>query len=57
MNGADSRWVDSYLGDDEFLSVYVDDFKLVGRKDRLAKGWRLMTDAGLRLGPPEPLGE
>ena len=39
------------------LSVYVDDFKLCGRKESLAKGWKLMTDAGLVLDPPTDLGD
>ena len=39
------------------LSVYVDDFKLVGVSENLAEGWQLMRDTGLKLDPPEPLGD
>ena len=39
------------------LSVYVDDFKLAGRKDSLGKAWQLMRDKGLKLDPPEPFKE
>ena len=39
------------------LSVYVDDFKLAGRKESLAKAWQLMRDKGLKLDPPEPFKE
>ena len=38
-----------------FLSVYVDDFKLAGPDENLAKGWKLMVDSGLKLDPPGPL--
>ena len=36
------------------LSIYVDDFKLAGRKESLAKALQLMRDKGLKLDPPEP---
>ena len=39
------------------LSVYVDDFKLVGRAENLPKGWALMEKSGLVLDPPDPLGD
>ena len=39
-----------------FLSVYVDDFKLAGKTQNLPIAWKRMTDAGLILDPPEPLG-
>ena len=39
------------------LSVYVDDFKLVGKKANLAEGWKLITGSGLVLDPPTPLGD
>ena len=39
------------------LSVYVDDFKLAGKKDSLANGWKLMRDHGLKLDPPTPFGD
>ena len=39
------------------LSVYVDDFKLVGKSENLAKGWKRLTDTGLELDPPTPLGD
>ena len=39
------------------MSVYVDDFKLAGRKDSLGKAWQLMLDKGLKLDPPEPFKE
>ena len=39
------------------LSVYVDDFKLVGKKENLKEGWRLITGSGLVLDPPTPLGD
>ena len=39
------------------LSVYVDDFKLAGRKASLPEAWQLMRDKGLKLDPPEPFKE
>jgi hypothetical protein len=39
------------------LSVYVDDFKLVGKKTSLQEGWNLITGSGLVLDPPTPLGD
>ena len=39
------------------LSVYVDDFKLVGKSENLKKGWKLLKDAGLLLDDPTPLGD
>ena len=39
------------------LSVYVDDFKLVGRKESMKEGWKLITESGLVLDPPTPLGD
>ena len=39
------------------LSVYVDDFKLVGKKESLKEGWELITGSGLVLDPPTPLGD
>ena len=39
------------------LSVYVDDFKLVGRAENLPKGWALMEKSGLVLDPPDPRGD
>ena len=39
------------------LSVYVDDFKLAGRKESLAKAWQLILDKGLNFDPPEPFKE
>ena len=39
------------------LSVYVDDFKLVGRAENLETGWKLMESSGLVLDPPDPLGD
>ena len=37
------------------LSVYVDDFKLAGRKEHLSKAWQLMRDRGFKLDPLEPV--
>ena len=39
------------------LSVYVDDFKLVGKSENMKKGWSLITNSGLVLDPPTPLGD
>ena len=39
------------------LSVYVDDFKLVGKATSLKEGWKLITNSGLVLDPPTPLGD
>ena len=39
------------------FSVYVDDFELVGKKENLKEGWRLITGSGLVLDPPTPLGD
>ena len=38
-----------------FLVVYVDDFKMAGPKDNLAKGWSLLRK-GLDIEPPVPIG-
>ena len=32
-----------------FLSVYVDDFKLAGKKENLSAGWKAITSAGIKL--------
>ena len=39
------------------FSVYVDDFKLVGKSESIKKGWDLITGSGLVLDPPTPLGD
>jgi len=39
------------------LSVYVDDFKLVGLASSMKAGWKAITDQGLELDPPDPLGD
>ena len=39
------------------LSVYVDDFKLVGKTENLKAGWDLIMGSGLVLDPPTPLGD
>ena len=39
-----------------FLSVYVDDFKLCGRKENLSKAWASLKEY-LELDPPVPLDE
>ena len=39
------------------LSVYVDDFQLVGRIGNQEKGWKLMVPRGLALDPPDPLSD
>ena len=39
------------------LSVYVDDFKLVGKASSMKQGWKLITDSGLVLDQPTPLGD
>ena len=39
------------------LSVYVDGFKLAGKKENLKTGWKLMEQAGLELDPPTPFGD
>ena len=38
-----------------FLVIYVDDFKLSGPRENLAKGWDLIK-SGLKIEPPGPLG-
>ena len=38
------------------LSVYVDDFKLAGRKEHLQKGWDLIRSK-ITLDPPTDLGD
>ena len=38
------------------LSVYVDDFKLAGLTRSLPIAWKALTDGGLELDKPEPLG-
>ncbi len=39
------------------LSVYVDDFKMAGKKENLSKAWKLMDKAGLKLDAPQPFGD
>ncbi len=39
------------------LSVYVDDFKMTGKKDNMSKAWELMDKAGLKLDAPQPFGD
>ena len=39
------------------LSVYVDDFKMAGKKENLLKAWKLMDKAGLKLDTPQPSGD
>jgi hypothetical protein len=38
-----------------FLIVYVDDFKMAGPKDNLAKGWDLIR-RGIKMDDPAPMG-
>eukprot|EP00969_Alexandrium_andersonii_P070127 3094527-Alexandrium_andersonii.AAC.1 len=38
-----------------FLVVYVDDFKLCGRKENVDRGWELIRPR-LQLDPPAPIG-
>jgi len=39
------------------LVVYVDDFKMAGPKESLAKGWKLITDIGrIKMEPPTAVG-
>ena len=38
-------------------TVDVDDFKPVGKKSSMKEGWKLITDSGLVLDPPTPLGD
>ena len=39
------------------LSVYVDDFKLVGKAENLETGWKIIKQSGLVMDPPDPLGD
>ena len=39
------------------VSVYVGDFKLVGKTETLKAGWTLITCSGSVFGPPTPLGD
>ena len=36
-------------------SVYVNDFKLAGKKKDLKKGWKIIEETCLELDPPTPL--
>jgi hypothetical protein len=38
-----------------FLSVYVDDYKLAGKKDNIKPMWKALMASGLDLDPPTPL--
>ena len=38
------------------LTVYVDDFKMAGPKDSLAKGWEIVSQR-LQMDPPTPMGQ
>ena len=49
--------VASPTGRELILSVYVADFKLVGKSQNLETGWKLMTKSGLVLEEPTPLGD
>lgn len=38
-----------------FLSVYVDDFKLAGKKENIVPMWKALQDTGIELDPPVSL--
>ena len=38
------------------LTVYVDDFKMAGPKENLAKGWEIVSQR-LQMDPPTPMGQ
>ena len=38
-----------------FLIIYVDDFKLAGRKENFPAAWRRITDGGIVLDEPTKL--
>ena len=38
-----------------FLSVYVDDFKMAGKRENIGGMWDKITKAGLEIDPPVPL--
>ena len=40
-----------------FLSAYVDDYKMAGKKQSLAPMWAALRAEGLHLEPPVPLNE
>ena len=40
-----------------FLSAYVDDYKMAGKKQNLAPMWAALRAEGLDLEPPVPLNE
>ena len=39
------------------LSIYVDDFNMVGVTQNLKAGWKTLTENGLGLDPPTPLSD
>ena len=41
----------------QFISVYVDDFKLAGPAGSLEGTWKSLTEQGLALDPPTPLND
>jgi len=38
-----------------FLSIYVDDFKLAGKKENIKPMWKTLTETGIELDPPVSL--
>ena len=55
MGPGPSRHMAKHPDLDLLLVVYVDDFKMAGPKDNLAKGWEGISKV-LDMDPAEPLG-
>ena len=56
INVGDGAWPSCYFHTelDRLLSVYVDDFKILGPMKNMSKGWQPIA-ASLELDPPQPL--
>ena len=39
-----------------FLSIYVDDFKMSGKREHLPKAWQIIKDVGLVIDEPQEGG-
>ena len=52
-----AEWPSSYLNKAlcMFLIIYVDDFKMAGKKANFVAAWKRLTDGGLVLDEPTPV--
>ena len=52
------EWPSCYFNKDlkRFLIIYVDDFKMAGKKANFPEAWKRLVDGGLVLDDPTPVG-